>query len=353
VSQSSSSFGLPAGSVRAGFEAAARTHAAARAQLEGRALPAARQIAGTQPIAGPIPQPGSPVEAAIADAAQRTTVDFGYLLAQAEVESALDPNARARSSSATGLYQFIESTWLDTVKKHGARFGFGELADEIGVTPSGSAYVPDQARRAEILALRRDPQMAALMAAGLAEDNRAHLTPILGRQPDHAELYLAHFLGAGGAGRFVSALQANPGQSAAALFARPAAANRAIFYAPDGMPRSLAQVMDVLGTKMERALDRASDGRAVRFARADYAATPAQNGFIRAPYLIADEDVFGPGQSPALTTASYPAAPSRPPPRIPPRIPMSQVLGTAFGSDPDSAPVQVRRAYDRLKAFGL
>jgi len=341
VNQSASSLGLPSGSIRAGFETAARSHAAARASIEGGALPAARQIAA----------PGTPVEAAIAHAAQTTTVDFNYLLAQAEVESAMNPNARAATSSATGLYQFIESTWLDTVKKHGDRFGLGAVADQIGVTASGSAYVSDPAQREAILALRHDPHTASLMAAGLAEDNRAHLMPILGRQPSHAELYLAHFLGAGGAGRFLSALQADPNQSAAALFARPAAANRGIFFTSDGSPRSLTQVMDVIGGKLDRALNRISDGKGLRFARADYAASPtvSQSGLTPSPYLIADEAVFGPGMPPALTQASLPA----PEVRLLKRPPMSQVLGAAFGSDPAAAPRQVRRAYDRLKALGL
>ncbi len=331
MSPSSSSF-LPTGSIRAGFEAAARAHESARSGGS-----ATRQIL--------TPQPGTPVEAAIARAAEATTVDFGYLLAQAEVESAMDPNARAGTSSATGLYQFIESTWLDTVKKHGHRFGMGALAEQIDVTASGNAFVPDPAQREAILALRSDPQVASLMAAGLAEDNRAHLTPILGRQPDHAELYLAHFLGAGGAGRFLAELQTDPSQSAAALFARPAAANRAIFYAPDGSPRSLAGVMDVLGNKLERALDRAGSSQPVRFARADYA--PAASSHAASPYLIADEAVFGPGPAPTFTAAATPAV------SLPPRIPMSQVLGAAFGHDASAAPAQVRRAYDQLRAFGL
>ncbi|MFN3863976.1 MAG: transglycosylase SLT domain-containing protein [Erythrobacter sp.] len=326
---------LPAGSIRSGFEAAARTHEAAHTGG------AARQIA-------PLHRPGTPVETAIARAAEATTVDFAYLLAQAEVESGMNPHARAATSSATGLYQFIESTWLDTVKKHGPRFGLGALAEQIDVSASGSAYVADPAQRQAILALRSDPTVAALMAAGLAEDNRAHLAPILGRQPDHAELYLAHFLGAGGAARFLSELQAEPSQSAPALFARPAAANRAIFYAPDGSPRSLAGVMEVLGQKLERALDRAGSGETLRLARADYGPSRAHAGV---PYLIADEGVFGPGPMPALTAPFRPAVSS--PPKIPVRVPMSQVLGAAFGNDVAAAPAQVRRAYDQLRAFGL
>ncbi|MCM0001051.1 MAG: transglycosylase SLT domain-containing protein [Erythrobacter sp.] len=346
MSQSSPSLNLPAGSIRAGFESAARTHAAARAAMGGGTDGAAEPAAARQ-----IAAPGGSVEAAIARAAQATSVDFNYLLAQAEVESAMNPNARAATSSATGLYQFIESTWLDTMKKHGPRFGLGHVADQIAVTASGSAYVADDAKREAILALRRDPQIASLMAAGLAEDNRAHLMPILGRQPDHAELYLAHFLGAGGAGRFLSELQADPNQSAPALFARPAASNRGIFYAPDGSPRSLAQVMQVIDGKMGRALDRATDGRAVNFVRADYAPRPAGgSGFTPSPYLIADEAVFGPGVPPSLTQSTLPPPAAV---RAPVRPPMSQILGSTFGTDPAAAPPQVRRAYDRLKALGL
>ena len=342
MSQSSSPMGLPAGSIRAGFETAARVHQAAR---EGRIEPAMREIAA----------PGTPVEAAIARAAARTSVDFNYLLAQAEVESAMDPGARAATSSATGLYQFIESTWFATVKKHGHRFGLGAVADEIEVTASGSAFVADPARREAILALRSDPEVASLMAAGLAEDNRAHLAPILGRQPGHAELYLAHFLGAGGAGRFLTELQADPSQSAPALFARPAAANRPIFYHADGNPRSLAQVMEVIGGKLDRALERAGDNKGLRFARTDYGTA---GGFAplsapSAPYLIADEGVFGPGYPPPVTQSALPPPTLRAPARSPFRAPMSQVLGATFGTDPAAIPSQVRRAYDRLKAFGL
>lgn len=341
MSQSSISFGLPAGSIRAGFESAARTHAAAR---DGRGSPVSHQATAAAP--------GTPVEAAIANAARATTVDFNYLLAQAEVESAMNPAARARTSSASGLYQFIDSTWLSTVKQHGERFGLGALADEIALSPSGSAHVADPARRAEILALRNDPHTASLMAAGLAEDNRAHLAPILGRQPNHTELYLAHFLGAGGAGRFLSEMQADPGQSAPGLFAKPAAANRAIFYAGDGSPRSLAQVMDVIGGKLDRALDRASDGKAVRFAQADYGADYGAASFGtsgRTPAMTVNDTGFVASQRPALGVASL-AVMS---PRSSQRPSMSQVLGSAFGGDPAAAPAQVRRAYSQLKAFGL
>lgn len=316
----------PAGSIRAGFETAARTHAAARSLAES----------GGASEALPVAAAASPVEAAIASAARRTGVDFDFLLAQARVESAMNPAARAATSSATGLYQFIDSTWLGTMKRHGHRFGLGDLAEQIDASGPGSPRVADPAQRAAILALRNDPQVAALMAAGLAEDNRAHLLPILGRQPEHAELYLAHFLGAGGAGRFLSELQADPDQSAAALFARPAAANRAIFYAPDGAARSLGEVMAVIADRLGKAGGgEVPEGPALRFARA------GGTGFTPVSFDAPRAAASGGGEPSAATV------PNRPRPA------MSQILGSAFGSDPAAAPPQVRRAYDRLRALGL
>ena len=339
---------LPTAGIRAAFEQAARVHEAAR-YPQG----AARQIAPAQSAHAA----NVTVEQAIASAAQQTTIDFDFLVAQAQVESAMDPDARARTSSATGLFQFIESTWLGTMQRHGERFGLGNIASQIGVTSGGIAYVTDPAAREAILAMRSDPQIASLMAAGLAEDNRAHLAPILGRQPTHGELYLAHFLGAGGAGRFLSAMADNPDQSAASLFRRPAAANRPVFYERDGSPRSLSGVMDFLSGKLNRALANASSTMPEGYRAASLSppvrATPP-------PYIIADEDVFGPLSPPTITGNNRQRiAPSNTLSLAPTgqRASMSGLLQSTFGDGSslgsERSTRQVRRAYDQLKAFGL
>ena len=82
----------------------------------------------------------SSVQSAISRAAQRTGVDFDYLVAQARLESGLDPSAKARTSSASGLYQFIDSTWLNTLDRHGAKHGMGWADDAIG--PNGRVADP-------------------------------------------------------------------------------------------------------------------------------------------------------------------------------------------------------------------
>ena len=105
------------------------------------------------------PPPRQPVRAAIASAARATGVNFDYLLAQAKIESGLNPSARAPTSSAAGLYQFTRGTWLATLEKHAGKHGLGWVQDAI----SGGT-VTDPQMRAQIMALRFDPQASALMA---------------------------------------------------------------------------------------------------------------------------------------------------------------------------------------------
>jgi hypothetical protein len=138
-----------------------------------------------QSISATAAVPATPVRAAIARAAQATGVDFDYLLAQAKIESSLNPSARAPTSSAAGLYQFTSGTWLATLDRHGANHGLGwaDAAIQRG-------RIADPAARAQVMALRFDPDASALMAAELARDNGNELAGVLGREPDHAELYL-------------------------------------------------------------------------------------------------------------------------------------------------------------------
>ncbi|WP_448659010.1 lytic transglycosylase domain-containing protein [Sphingomonas sp. CJ99] len=194
----------------------------------------------------------STVHSAIALASQRTGMDFHYLLGQAQVESGLRADARAGTSSATGLYQFIEQSWLGVVKQHGAAHGLGWAADAIGQTAGGRFTVADPAARRAILNLRNDPQVASLMAAEHASDNKAALENVLGREASGTDLYMAHFLGLGGAKQFLGAMQANPNRSGAAMFPAAARANRGIFYAPGGQPRSLSEIYQRFAAKLDK-----------------------------------------------------------------------------------------------------
>ena len=190
------------------------------------------------------------VSSAIQLASARTGVDFSYLFNQARIESGLNPNARARTSSATGLFQFIDQTWLGTVKRHGAEHGLAWAADAIRQGPNGRYYVADPQLRGSILDLRRQPEAASAMAAEFAADNRTYLENRLDRPVEPVDLYLAHFLGAGGASRFLRAHDANPNASAAAVLPAAARANRWVFFNRDGSPRSFAQIRERFAEKI-------------------------------------------------------------------------------------------------------
>ncbi|MBL9035368.1 MAG: transglycosylase SLT domain-containing protein [Rhodospirillaceae bacterium] len=180
----------------------------------------------------------------IQQASANTGVDFSFLMAQAAKESGFNPDAKAKTSSASGLYQFVEQTWLSVVRKHGAEYGLGDMASKIKIAEDGVLKVADRALRKEILDLRRDPEIAAAMAAEHAADNEERLDAKLDREVQPVDLYLAHFLGLKGALNFLRAMDANPNQAAAAIAPRAAAANKAVFYNADGTPRSLKQIYD-------------------------------------------------------------------------------------------------------------
>ena len=183
-------------------------------------MPTATQVSGI-PVANVQAARGD-VRGAIARASESTGVDFDYLLAQARLESGLNPDAKARTSSATGLYQFIDSTWLRTMDRHGYKYGYASPGGTIG--PGGG--VASAGTREQLLSLRYDADVSALMAAELARDNTTGLKGFLGREPEPAELYLAHFLGLGGAQKFLGAYRTDAGQSAAALMPKAASAVR-------------------------------------------------------------------------------------------------------------------------------
>src|SRR5215470_87785 len=189
-----------------------------------------------------IPVGASPVAGAIRKAARATGTSFDYLLATAKVESDLDPNLTMRTSTATGLFQFIEQTWLATLKQAGPAFGYGHYADAISRTPSGRYVVEDASLRNEIMQLRKDPNANAIMGGVFTQQNMAVLAERLGRRPTEAELYVGHFFGPHTGAKALALAQSNPTLNAAELYPAAARANRSIFYDKQGNARSIAGV---------------------------------------------------------------------------------------------------------------
>jgi hypothetical protein len=170
------------------------------------------------------------VEAAIERASKATGVDFGFLMKTAGRESGMNPRAKAGSSSAAGLFQFVEGTWLSTLKQHGAKYGYARYADLITKGSDGRYRVEGKEARQAVMDLRLDPHASSLMAGELASDHAAYLKGRVGRDPTAGELYAAHFLGPQGSAKLIEAAQARPGVSAASLFPDAARANKSIFY---------------------------------------------------------------------------------------------------------------------------
>jgi hypothetical protein len=195
------------------------------------------------------------IAGAIRQAAQSTGISFEYLLTTAKIESNLNPSAQASTSSAKGLYQFIDQTWLGTMKQDGAALGLGRYANAITRSRDGRYEVSDPAMRSAILRLRNDPQASAMLAGALTRNNAALVSSNIGRQPTNGELYIAHFLGADGAGKLISGAATRPSTKAAALFPHAAAANHNIFYDTSGRARSVGEVYG----KLTRLFDSARD----------------------------------------------------------------------------------------------
>src|ERR1700683_2842108 len=144
------------------------------------------------------------IAGAIRQAANTTGTSFEYLLTTAKMESDFNPTAGASTSSAHGLFQFIDQPWLGTVKEAGTQLGYGKYADAITKSSSGSYSVGDPAARSAVLKLRNDPAAASSMAGVLTNSNSFQLTGKIGRRPTDAELYMAHLMGVGGATKLIT-----------------------------------------------------------------------------------------------------------------------------------------------------
>jgi transposase-like protein/soluble lytic murein transglycosylase-like protein len=170
--------------------------------------------------------------------------DPTLLMAVADKESSFSTGVKAQTSSATGLYQFIEQTWLGVIYEFGAKHGLGADAKLIG--KSGRQFVvSDGSQRQRILDMRREPYISALLAAEMLKRDTLRLERALGRHLTGGEIYLIHFLGPDAAQTFIETMEEQPGVKAAELLPKPAQANRPIFYADAGGETKTLSVSEV------------------------------------------------------------------------------------------------------------
>lgn len=160
----------------------------------------------------------------ILQAAQMTGVDPATLATFANIESSFDPNAKAPTSSAEGLFQFIDKTWKAKVRKYGAQYGI-------------TMQTP-----------RTDPRASAIMGALYIKENAQILQRATGHAPTMAELYMAHFLGPTGAARMLTAPEdttVDKVVSASAL-----RANRSLMFGRGGRPLTVAAFVQEMQAKI-------------------------------------------------------------------------------------------------------
>jgi hypothetical protein len=246
----------------------------------------------------------SQVAGAIRQAATSTGASFNYLLATAQIESNFNPAAQATTSSAKGLYQFIDQTWLGTMKAAGRALGLDRLAASISRGEDGRFEVQDATAKQAIMNLRGDAKVSALLAGHYAQANAAQLKDGLGRAPTEGELYIAHFLGADGAAKLIDAATHRPNTRGADLFPSAAQANRPIFFDRSGNARTALGVYRELTGRYETA--RANVG-------ADVAATPLRGALPAETAVARIPDTHGVAQAyAAAQPVAYAAVPKPP-----------------------------------------
>jgi hypothetical protein len=179
----------------------------------------------------------------VVEAAKTTGSDPALLMAIADKESSFAPKAKAATSSASGLFQFIDSTWLKAVRMFGWRHGQQEAAEAIAVKGGDLRVAPQ--KRAAILAMRDDPYLSAALAAEMLKYDGDKIAERIGRPLTAGETYLIHFLGPDDAARFMQKVEEAPQTPAAALLPKPARANKPIFYARKGKKMEAKSVGEV------------------------------------------------------------------------------------------------------------
>ncbi len=209
---------------------------------------------------GPVKVHKSIVERVV-QAANQTEMDPALLMAIADKESNFSTTAKARTSSASGLFQFVEKTWLKALKDFGRRYGREEEAKAIaGGEDARPTIAPHQ--RAKILGLRNDPYLSAALAAEMLKKDGSKIAEKIGRQLTPGETYLIHFLGPEDTERFMKALAASPNMSAAALLPKPARANKPIFFAQQGRRlkhKTVSEVHEAFESMMDKRTSRYED----------------------------------------------------------------------------------------------
>ena len=208
---------------------------------------------------GPV-RVGSAIVEHVVEAAKIADMDPALLMAIADKESSFAPKAKASTSSASGLFQFVAATWFKALRSFGWRHGHEQEAKAIQGDDKETRVAPQ--KRAELLRLRNDPYLSAVLAAEMLKHDGEGIASRLGRPLTQGETYLIHFLGPEDAERFMKKMDDDPHASAAALLPKAAKANKPIFYERQGRrmkDRSVREVHEAFEAMMDKRTIRYED----------------------------------------------------------------------------------------------
>lgn len=226
-----------------------------------------------------------------------------------QIESGGRPNIRASTSSATGLGQFLDATWMATVRRHRPDLLKGRS-------------------QAQVLALRTDPSLAVELLARFTEDNQQ----IVGMNSTGGDLYLAHFLGAGAAH---AVFRANPNTPIINLVgAGPVNANKSIM-----LGKTAGQVRAWAAKRMHE-----SDGHS--WVAKYYKPPVAPQALLDEPAEpVADEPTAEPTAEDIPDTQDEPAAPTAVIPVDAPPAVIEQKVQESAARDAEPTPSWLKRKW--------
>ncbi len=196
------------------------------------------------------PQVPPAVKNAIQSAARESGLDPDLLAAVAWRESRFDPKARNRSSSAKGLLQFTNATWLQMIRDYGSQYNQARYASAIRKDKSGSLVVSGRHMRTAILRLRSNPLLSAKLAAENMRRERVAIQDRIGRGVTPADLYLLHVLGPTGTIRFLTAASQRPSDPSSAVVDWKVLRNAGLL-ARDGRPLTVANTYAAVQTMLD------------------------------------------------------------------------------------------------------
>ena len=277
-----------------------------------------------------IPDPMGPgaqgMRAMIEAAAKLVGTDPASVMQIIAMESGFNPQARAGTSSAAGLGQFTSGTWKEYM---------GKYASKYGIDPNTPPT---------------DPKASAIMTALMLKDNMQSLGQKTGGQAGVTEAYLGHFLGNGGASKFLTSMKQSPDLPAAQAMGKAAESNRSIFY--DGnRPRSYTEIYALLDKRIKDKAQAFGIQAPVSMMAAAPSAAPSYT-----PGASADVASASATKAPGASATAMPAAPASgmmqasytPPPKPQPTAVMAAMGGpelpsrqssTADGYGPGFKPV--------------